>query len=58
MLMGMLYFNNDEEQTAGVERTYEELHRKPAPPKPVARVVVVPAPPGAAAKPLIAKSQS
>ena len=58
MLTGMLYFNDDEERAENVERTYEELHRKPAPPKPVARVVVVPVAPGAAPKPLIAKSQS
>jgi hypothetical protein len=36
----MLYFNNDEERTARVERMFEELTRKPAPPKLDARVPV------------------
>ena len=44
----MLYFDQDEERLAHVETMFEELTRKPAPPKPVARVVVATGPPGSA----------
>ena len=36
----MLYFDQGEHRLARVETMFEELTRKPAPPKPVARVVV------------------
>ena len=42
----MLYFNNDEERLVRVERIFEDLHRKPAPLKSVARVLVAAEPPG------------
>ena len=44
----MLYFDQDEERLARVETMFEELTRKPAPPRPVARVVVATGPPGSA----------
>jgi hypothetical protein len=44
----MLYFDHAEERLARVEKMIEELTRKPAPPRPAARVVVATGPPGTA----------
>jgi hypothetical protein len=56
----MLYFNNDEEQTARVEKMWEELHRKPAAPRPASFVLLIGPPPMLTPKPkltLVAKSK-
>jgi hypothetical protein len=36
----MLYFDNDEERLARVERLFEDISRKPAPPKRATNVLV------------------
>ena len=54
----MLYFDHDDERLARVETMFEELTRKPAPPRPGARVEVATRPLGSVPpKPLAAKSR-
>jgi hypothetical protein len=52
----MVYFDHDEERLVRVERIFEGLTRRPAPPRPVARVVIATRPLGPVPpRPLAAK---
>jgi hypothetical protein len=56
----MLYFNDDEEQTARVEKMWEELHREPAAARPASFVLLIGPPAMLTPKPkltLVAKSK-
>ena len=56
----MIYFNHDEERAARVEKMFEELHREPAPLRPVAWILLTEPPVTTVTKPkltLVPKSQ-